>query len=237
MKTIHRDGTVHEVFDSDEALETLRHSTSHLMALAVSHLFPGVSLGIGPPTGEGFYYDFQLQHRLTEDDLPRIEAKMEELKSQNLEFEPSILEQCEALDFFRSHGEELKTELIEERKGEVLSSYRLGDLVDFLHRAARAFHGSTRLVPAAFHCRFLLAGRRTPGTTATDLRHRFFSRPGELDDHLKRLEEARNRDHRKLGRELDLYSVPEGVAPGLIFWHPKGGQGPREDRGVPARRA
>jgi threonyl-tRNA synthetase len=221
MKTIHRDGTVHEVFDSDEALETLRHSTSHLMALAVSHLFPGVSLGIGPPTGEGFYYDFQLQHRLTEDDLPRIEAKMEELKSQNLEFEPSILEQSEALDFFRSHGEELKTELIEERKGEVLSSYRLGDLVDFCtgpHVLSTAQLGSFRLLS--------IAGSYWRGDEHREQLQRiygtaFFSTQ-ELDDHLKRLEEARNRDHRKLGRELDLYSVPEGVAPGLIFWHPKG---------------
>ena len=152
MKTIHRDGTVHDVFDPDEALETLRHSTSHLMALAVSHLYPGVSLGIGPPTGEGFYYDFQMSHRLTEEDLPRIQTKMEELKARNLVFEPSILELSEALEFFRGRGEELKTELIEERKSEVLSSYRLGDLVDFCtgpHLLSTAQLGSFRLLSIA----------------------------------------------------------------------------------------
>jgi threonyl-tRNA synthetase len=124
-------GEVLEVTDSEEALEILRHSTSHLMALAVTQLFPDVHLGIGPPTSEGFYYDFQTPHRLTEEDLETIEKKMQELGSQDLAFEPSIVSKEKALEFFQKEGEDLKTELIEERDGEILSCYKLGELVDF----------------------------------------------------------------------------------------------------------
>ena len=100
LQTIHRDGTVTGVEDPEEALEILRHSTSHLMALAVMELYPDVHLGIGPATSEGFYYDFQTPHRLSEGDLEKIEQKMVELKNQDLSFEPSIVSQEEALDLF-----------------------------------------------------------------------------------------------------------------------------------------
>ena len=221
LRTIRRDGTLHEIEDPEEALETLRHSTSHLMALAVKHLYPEVHFGIGPPTAEGFYYDFQMTHRLTEDDLQKIEFKMGELKSQSLLFEPSILDQSEALIFFREHGEELKAELIEERDGQVLSSYSLGDLVDFCtgpHVMSTADLGCFKLLS--------VAGSYWRGNEQREQLQRiygtaFFS-VEELDEHLRLLEEAKSRDHRRLGRELDLFSVPEGVAPGLIFWHPKG---------------
>jgi len=131
FRTIHRDGEVLEVTDSEEALQILRHSTSHLMALAVTQLYPEVHLGIGPATSEGFYYDFRTPHRLTEEDLETIEKKMQELSSQDLPFEPSIVSKKKALKFFTKEGENLKTELIEERDGEILSCYKLGDLVDF----------------------------------------------------------------------------------------------------------
>ena len=126
FRTIHRDGEVVEVTDSEEALQILRHSTSHLMALAVTQLYPEVHLGIGPATSEGFYYDFQTPRRLTEEDLETIEKKMQELRSQDLPFEPSIVSKKKALKFFKKEGEHLKTELIEERDGEILSCYKLG---------------------------------------------------------------------------------------------------------------
>ncbi len=131
FRAIHRDGEVSEVTDSEEALGILRHSTSHLMALAVTQLYPEVHLGIGPATSEGFYYDFQTPRRLTEEDLETIEKKMQELRSQDLPFEPSIVSKKKALEFFKKEGENLKTELIEERDGEILSCYKLGELVDF----------------------------------------------------------------------------------------------------------
>src|SRR5690606_19275447 len=128
LKAIRRDGTMFDVEDSEEALEILRHSTSHLMALAVIDLYPDVHLGIGPPTSEGFYYDFQTPHSFNEEDLLRIEQRMRELKEQDLPFEPSIVEKEEALKFFGEKGEHLKQELIQDRAGQVLSCYRLGKL-------------------------------------------------------------------------------------------------------------
>ena len=131
LQIINRDGNLLKVDDKEEALEIVRHSTSHLMALAVSELFPEVHLGIGPPTAEGFYYDFQTSHRFTEEDLPKIEDKMRELMSLDLPYEPAILSQEEALQLFQNHGEKLKVELIQDREGEVLSCYKLAGMMDF----------------------------------------------------------------------------------------------------------
>lgn len=221
LKAIRRDGVVYEVHDPEAALEILRHSTSHLMALAVTELFPDVHLGIGPPTGEGFYYDFELSQRLAEDDLERIEAKMRELKARDLPFEPSIVDKAESVRFFRSRGERLKVELIEEKNGQLLSCYQLGKLVDFCtgpHVVSTSHLGAFKLLS--------VAGSYWRGDENREQLQRiygtaFFS-SDELAEHLRRLEEARKRDHRRLGRDLDLFSVQEGVAPGLIFWHPKG---------------
>lgn len=221
LQTIHRDGTVTGVEDPEEALEILRHSTSHLMALAVMELYPDVHLGIGPATSEGFYYDFQTPHRLSEGDLEEIEQKMVELKNQDLSFEPSIVSQEEALDLFHDRGEDLKKELIEERAGQVLSCYKLGKLVDFCtgpHVLSTSNLGVFKLLS--------VAGSYWRGDEHREQLQRIygtsFFEEAELADHLNRLEEALKRDHRKLGRELDLYSIQDRVAPGLIFWHPKG---------------
>lgn len=221
LQTIHRDGTVIGVEDPEEALEILRHSTSHLMALAVMELYPDVHLGIGPATSEGFYYDFQTPHRLSEGDLEEIEQKMVELKNQDLSFEPSIVSQEEALDLFHDRGEDLKKELIEERAGQVLSCYKLGKLVDFCtgpHVLSTSNLGVFKLLS--------VAGSYWRGDEHREQLQRIygtsFFEEAELADHLNRLEEALKRDHRKLGRELDLYSIQDRVAPGLIFWHPKG---------------
>ncbi|MEE2839668.1 MAG: threonine--tRNA ligase [Acidobacteriota bacterium] len=221
LQSIHKDGTVTGVEDPEEALEILRHSTSHLMALAVMELYPEVHLGIGPATSEGFYYDFQTPHRLSEGDLEKIEQKMVELKGKDLSFEPSIVSQEEALDFFQNQGEGLKKELIEERSGQVLSCYKLGTLVDFCtgpHVQSTSQMGVFKLLS--------VAGSYWRGDENREQLQRIygtaFFEEVDLTDYLGKLEEALKRDHRKLGRELDLYSVQDRVAPGLIFWHPKG---------------
>lgn len=221
LQAIRRDGTVYEVEDREEALEILRHSTSHLMALAVSDLFPEVHLGIGPPTGEGFYYDFQTPHQFNQDDLGNIESKMEEFKKQDLAFEPQIVDKNEALRFFRSKEEKLKTELIDDRDGQILSYFKLGSLVDFCtgpHVLSTSQLGVFKLLS--------IAGSYWKGDEKREQLQRIygtaFFQSEDLTNHLEKLDEARRRDHRLLGRQLDLFSVQDDVAPGLIFWHPKG---------------
>lgn len=221
MKAIRRDGEVFEVNDGEQALEILRHSTSHLMALAVRDLYPEVRLGIGPPTSEGFYYDFQAPHRFSEEDLEKIERKMTELQEEDHAFVPSIVEKDEAVEFFQSQGEALKAELIEDRADQVLSCFLLRDFKDFClgpHVLSTARLGAFKLL--------FVAGSYWKGDEKREQLQRiygtaFFTKE-ELDAYLNRLEEARKRDHRKLGPELGLFSLQEQVAPGLIFWHPKG---------------
>ena len=212
FRTVHRDGEVLEVTNSEEALGILRHSTSHLMALAVSQLYPEVHLGIGPATSEGFYYDFQTPHRLTEEDLQTIEKKMQELRSQDLPFVPSIVSREKALEFFQKKGEDLKTELIEERDGEVLSCYKLGELVDFCtgpHVLSTSQLGAFKLLS--------IAGSYWRGDEQREQLQRIygtaFFQETELQDYLGQLEEALKRDHRRLGRQLNLFSVSDRVAP------------------------
>lgn len=131
LNVIYADGKTGEIENEGDQLEVVRHSTSHLMAAAVHELFPDTHLGIGPAISDGFYYDFERSERFTEADLPKIEEKMRELAGRKLKFEPSIISQQEAIDFFSARGEHLKVELIREKAGETLSCYRLGDLVDF----------------------------------------------------------------------------------------------------------
>ena len=221
MEVVDRYGVVFEVSEPEDVLDILRHSTSHLMALAVTELFPDVHLGIGPSTSEGFYYDFQSSHRFSEDDLVRIEARMEELREKDLAFEPSIVSKDEAVGFFDARGEKLKVELIEDRADRTLSSYKLGSFVDFCtgpHVISTAQLGAFKLLS--------VAGSYWRGDEHREQLQRIygtaFPTRRELDDYLEKLEEARKRDHRRLGRDLDLFTVREHVAPGLIFWHPRG---------------
>jgi threonyl-tRNA synthetase len=220
LKVVERDGSTREVKERESALEIVRHSTSHLMALAVMELYPDVHLGIGPATSEGFYYDFQTPHRFTDEDLAKIESKMEQLRETDLRYEPSIVSKDEALKIFSQLGEYLKTELIKERDG-VLSCYRLGRLVDFCtgpHVVSTKQLGVFKLLS--------VAGSYWRGDEHREQLQRIygaaFFEPSELEEYLRGLEEARKRDHRRLGRELDLFTVREEVAPGLIFWHPRG---------------
>ncbi|MBI4456566.1 MAG: threonine--tRNA ligase [Acidobacteria bacterium] len=221
MEIIYRDGRTGELTDYEQRLEVLRHSTSHLMALAVADLFPEVHLGIGPPTSEGFFYDFERAEPFAAGDLARIEEKMAEYARQNLEYRPSLTPIDEAVEMFSKMGEGLKVELIQERADQTLSIYRLGKFVDFCmgpHLRNTSQIGPFKLLS--------VAGAYWKGDEKREQMQRiygtaFFTQQ-ELDAYLQRLEESRRRDHRKLGRELDLFSVQDHAAPGLIFWHPKG---------------
>ena len=223
LKVRYADGKIGEVTDPAQALEIYRHSTSHLMAAAVCSLFPGTHLGIGPAVGDGFFYDFDRPTNFTEDDLPKIEAKMRELALRDLEYQPSIVAKEEAVGLFSGKGEDLKVELIEDRAGQQLSCYRLGDLVDFC--LGPHVYSTGLIHPDSFRV-MSLAGSHWKGDESNRRLQRIygtaFLTPDELQAHLTQLEEARKRDHRKLGRELDLFSVSEEAGPGLIFWHPKG---------------
>jgi threonyl-tRNA synthetase len=223
LKVRYADGRVGEVSDPAEMLEIYRHSTSHLMAAAVSELFPGTHLGIGPAISDGFYYDFERQESFTEEDLPKIEAKMVEIAGRCLEFEPSIVTREEALRVFSSKGEHLKVELIEEKCGQTLSCYRLGNLTDFC--TGPHVLTTSLISPESFRV-LSLAGSYWKGDEKRERLQRVygtaFLNPEELKQYLHQLEEAKKRDHRKLGRELDLFSISEEAGPGLIFWHPKG---------------
>ncbi|MGH9632957.1 MAG: threonine--tRNA ligase [Bryobacteraceae bacterium] len=206
-----------------EALEVYRHSTAHLLALAVQELFPETKLGIGPPTEAGFFYDFEREAAFTPEDLEKIEAKMWELQSQNLPYERKMTPKPQGLEKYRKMGEHMKCELIEEKADDVFSEYTLGEkFIDF----CRGPHVPSTSRIKAFKL-LSIAGAYWKGDEKNQQMQRiygtaFFNKK-ELEEYLKRLEEAKKRDHRKLGQELDLFSIQDLAGPGLIFFHPKGG--------------
>jgi threonyl-tRNA synthetase len=223
LKVKFADGREGEIESQGEVLEIYRHSTSHIMAAAVEELFPGTHLGIGPAISDGFYYDFERPESFVEEDLKRIEAKMRELVARDLKFEPSIVSREEAIEHFLNKGEHLKVELIEERAGQTLSCYKLGNFMDFCLGPHVKSTGS--IDPDSFKI-LSLAGSYWKGDEHREQLQRIygtaFLTPAELQAYLTQLEEAKKRDHRKLGRELELFSISEEAGPGLIFWHPKG---------------
>ena len=204
-----------------EALEVYRHSTAHLLAAAVLELFPETKLGIGPPIDTGFYYDFQRETPFTPEDLERIEKRMWEIQARDLPYERLYRPKAEGLKLYADQP--MKCELITERAGDVFSEYTLGPhFIDF----CRGPHvPSTRKIKA-FKL-LSIAGAYWKGDEHNPQLQRiygtaFFSKK-ELDEYLAKLEEAKKRDHRKLGQELDLFSIQDLAGPGLIFFHPKGG--------------
>ena len=206
-----------------EALEVYRHSGAHLLAAAVLELFPGTQLGIGPPTESGFFYDFYREEPFTPGDLETIEKRMRELVDRNLSYERLLIPKEEGLKRFAEMGERMKCELIEEKAEAVFSCYTLGpQFIDF----CRGPHLPSTSYIKAFKL-LSVAGAYWKGDEHNQPMQRiygasFFSQK-DLDDYLHQLEEAKKRDHRKLGRELDLFSIQEDAGAGLIFWHSKGG--------------
>ncbi|HYL10673.1 MAG TPA: threonine--tRNA ligase [Candidatus Acidoferrales bacterium] len=206
-----------------EALEVFRHSAAHLLAAAVLELFPSVKLGIGPPIDYGFFYEFLREQPFTPDDLAKIEAKMRELAQQNIPNERKFLPKPEALELYRKSGQTFKCELVEEKAAEpMVSFYTTGKFIDFCRGPHIPSTGKIR----AFKL-MNVAGAYWKGQEGNAQLQRiygacFFTQK-ELDEYLHRLEEAKRRDHRRLGTELDLFSIQDAAGPGLIFWHPKGG--------------
>jgi threonyl-tRNA synthetase len=207
-----------------EALQVFRHSSAHLMAAAVLELFPETKLGHGPATDSGFFYDFYRPTPFTPEDLERIEKKMQELVEKDIPYARDFLPRQEGLERFKAEGDFMKCHFIEQftAPDEKISLYRTGKFLDFCrgpHLPSTGKIKAFKLLSIAGA--YWLGDEKNPqlqriyGTS-------FYSKK-ELDDHLHKLEEAKRRDHRLLGKQLDLFSIQELAGPGLIFWHPKGG--------------
>ena len=207
---------------SPEGPEVYRHSSAHLLAAAVLELFPDAHPGIGPPTETGFFYDFYREKPFTEDDLKKIEDKMRELVKADLPYERLYFPKEEGLKLFEWMGEFLKCELIREKAEPVFSAYRTGKFLDF----CRGPHIPSTARIKAFKL-LSVAGAHWKGDERSHPLQRiygtaFFTQK-DLDAYLAQLDEARKRDHRRLGKDLDLFSIQDEAGPGLVFWHPKGG--------------
>ena len=208
--------------DTDEALHILRHSTAHVMADAVLRLFPGTKLAIGPAIEAGFYYDFDTEKPFSEDDLEKIEDKMREIIRENLPFQREQISHNEAIKRFKKDDDIYKLELAEALpEDSIITLYHHGDFTDL----CRGPHvAATGKLP--FFKLLSVAGAYWRGDEHNQMLQRiygtaFFDKKS-LKAHLRALEEARQRDHRKLARELDLFSINQEVGPGLILWHPRG---------------
>jgi threonyl-tRNA synthetase len=208
---------------ADSSLEVCRHSCAHLLAAAVTELFPDVQCGIGPPTDEGFFYDFLVSKPFTPEDLVAIEKRMAHIVKQNRPIEKKLIPMAEALELFGSKGQALKCELIREKSADPVQCYTMGEFSDFClgpHVASTKEIKAFKLKPepAAAYWK----GKEGNPSMQRIYGYAFFTKE-ELDQYLSRLEEAKRRDHRKLGRELDLFSIADETGAGLVLWHPKGG--------------
>ena len=227
VDTSHRidtDADVAIVTDRDpDGLEIVRHSTAHLLAMAVKQLFPDAQVTIGPTVENGFYYDFSYQRPFTPDDLAAIEARMAELAKADLPVSRSVMPRDAAVDFFKAQGELYKAEIIASiPSNEDISLYRQGDFVDL----CRGPHVPSTGKLKAFKL-MKVAGAYWRGDSRNEMLQRVYGTAwrskDELKDYLHRLEEAEKRDHRKIGKALDLFHTQE-EAPGMVFWHDKGWQ-------------
>src|SRR5579859_4860809 len=222
---IEEDAEVRILTEKDpEALEVYRHSSAHLLAAAVLELFPETKLGHGPATESGFFYDFYRPTPFTPEDLEKIEKKMQELVQQNIPYAREFLPRDQGLAEFKKEGDFMKCHFIEQftKPDEKISIYRTGEFTDF----CRGPHIPSTGKIKAFKL-LNIAGAYWLGDEKNPQLQRiygtsFFSKK-DLDDYLKHIEETKKRDHRVLGKQLDLFSIQELAGPGLIFWHSKGG--------------
>ncbi len=216
------DATVEWItFDSPDGKEIYRHSSSHLLAQAVKRLFPTAKLAIGPSIEEGFYYDIDYDRPFVPDDLTKLETTMTELIQANLPILRSEVSRAEAAALFTKRQEPYKVELISEFDVPIVSYYRQGDFIDLCegpHLPTTGRIGTVKLLS--------VAGAYWRGSEKNRMLQRIygtsFPTAEALQAHLDRLEQLKQRDHRKLGRELDLFSLQEATGPGLVLWHPKG---------------
>ena len=207
--------------NTEEGVDIMRHSTSHVMAMAVKELFPGVKVTIGPSIENGFYYDFDYERPFKEDDLPIIEEKMNEIIKQDLPFKREELSSSEAVDLFRKQGESYKVEIIEDIDTENVSLYTQGSFTDL----CRGPHVPSTGKIKAFKLT-KVAGAYWRGDENRPMLSRIygvaFSENKILRAYLQKLEEAKKRDHVKLGKQLDLFSTHEEIGAGMVVWHPNG---------------
>jgi threonyl-tRNA synthetase len=225
VKPLEKDTDLRILTEKDpEALEVFRHSSAHLLAAAVLELFPETKLGHGPATESGFFYDFYRPTPFTPEDLEKIEKKMQELVQQNIPYAREFVSRTEGLAEFKKDGDFMKCHFIEQftKPDEKISIYRTGKFIDF----CRGPHIPSTGKIKAFKL-LNIAGAYWLGDEKNPQLQRiygtsFFSKK-DLDDYLKQVEETKKRDHRVLGKQLDLFSIQELAGPGLIFWHPKGG--------------
>jgi threonyl-tRNA synthetase len=211
-----------EDFDSEQEykLHCLKHSTSHIMAAAVQQIFPDVKFGIGPPIKNGFYYDMDLPRPLTPEDLEEIERRMKQIVKEGYEFQRENWEKEKALEFFGAKDQSYKLELIQGIPGETVSTYKIGDFTDLcagphVRRTSQCKHFKLTSI----------AGAYWRGSEKNPMLQRIYGTvwptKDELEEYLHNVEEAKKRDHRKLGKELELFMLHEW-APGATFWLPKG---------------
>ena len=204
-----------------DPLYALRHSAAHVMAQAVRRLYPQTKLAIGPPIEDGFYYDLEVPVPLTEADLPKIEAEMAKIINEDLPFQQSFLTKPEAVKFFTERGETYKLDVIQGIPDSQVSLYTDGEFVDLCKGPHVPSTGQVKAVKL-----LSLAGAYWHGDERNPQLQRIYGTAyftaEELAAHLKRLEEAKRRDHRRLGRELELFSFEGLAGPGVVFYHPKG---------------
>ena len=208
-------------FSSPEGKEIYRHSSTHIMAQAVKEVFPSANVTIGPAIDEGFYYDFAFERPFTPEDLEKIEAKAHDIMKANFPVKRLEMSKEDAIQFFENKKEVFKVEIIKQIEDGTVSLYQQGDFVDLCRGPHVASTGQVKALKLLNS-----AGAYWRGDERNPMLQRIygtsFPSQGELDAHIANLEEIKRRDHRKLGKELDLFSVQDETGPGLILWHPKG---------------
>lgn len=222
-RPLNEDAVVEPItFDSAEGREVYRHSSTHIMAQAVKEVFPTAQMTIGPALEDGFFYDFAFERPFTPEDLEKIENQARDIIKRNLQVKRTEFSKQEAIQFFRLRGEGYKVELIQGfPENEPISAYSQGEFVDLCrgpHLPATGHVGAFKLLNTA--------GAYWRGDERNPMLQRIygtsFPTQKELDAHLARLEEIKRRDHRKVGKELDLITIQDEIGPGLVLWHPKG---------------
>ncbi len=218
------DGSIREYsFEEEEGRNIYRHSTAHLLAHAVKELFPLAKLAIGPATEDGFFYDFLVEEPFTTEDLARIEERMREITERALPIERIEMPREEAVKLFRERGEDLKVELLEDIREEKVSLYKQGDFVDLCrgpHLANTSYINPKGFKILGVSSAYWKGEEENPSLQR--IRGTAFPTEEELQKYLEFLEEAEKRDHRTLGRDLELFSIEEEAGAGLVFWHPQG---------------
>ncbi|WP_447975319.1 threonine--tRNA ligase [Nitrospira sp. Kam-Ns4a] len=208
-------------FDSPDGREVYRHSSTHIMAQAVKEVFPSAQLAIGPAIEEGFYYDFAFERPFTPEDLQKIEARIQEIIKADRPFRRMEMPREEAIRFFRDRGELYKVDILESIDDPTVSLYSQGEFVDLCRGPHVPSTGRIRAIKLLSS-----AGAYWRGDERNPMLQRIygtsFPTQAALDAHLAKLEEIKRRDHRKLGKELDLITIQDEIGPGLVLWHPKG---------------